>query len=511
VLALAVIIDAEVLLLYQGGDAKNDIGGLFFLLAAAAILVNADAQARAATGAARTLHSGGPELKPMLSRGALIVAGLAAGLALGTKLNLLAPFALLTLGVVFVARKGDRIRTAAIWAGTALITGGFWFARNLVESGNPLPWADAGPLTGPEQLDVDIRDPHTVSDYLTNFTVIKDSFIPGLNDSFGILWPVVLAAVAAGAVLAIWRGRTSMLRMLGVVALLSGLAYLVTPLTAAGPLNDPSAFEVNLRYSSPFLALGALLLVVDPTFGRDRAQNVLMGGLGVALVVGLFSGADDVWEKDYVIGGIGLAIALIAVPAGLALLARRGSSPVVVAAAAALAIGIGIGIGWNRSEDYLDHRYQASDAPADFPAGMKEALSFFNEEEPEDSRIAVVGGRPGFKQYVFYGNDLSNRVQYVAHEGDHGSYTPIGTCEEWRETLNEGDYDYVVIGPDQRTQAVSPVEAEWTSSVPGGRTDPNLVVDFEGENPNDRTFVFRLDGDLDPAACAALDKADYTG
>src|SRR5918995_4748617 len=48
VLALAVILDAEMLLLYQPGDAKNDTAGLFFLLAAAAILVNGDAQSRAA-------------------------------------------------------------------------------------------------------------------------------------------------------------------------------------------------------------------------------------------------------------------------------------------------------------------------------------------------------------------------------------------------------------------------------------------------------------------------------
>src|SRR5262245_24048258 len=71
-LGVAVIVDAEMLLLYQPGDAKNDTVGLFFLLAAAAILVNGDAQARAATGTVRTLHSGGPELKPILSRGALI-------------------------------------------------------------------------------------------------------------------------------------------------------------------------------------------------------------------------------------------------------------------------------------------------------------------------------------------------------------------------------------------------------------------------------------------------------
>src|SRR3954466_7683180 len=91
VLAMALVLDANMLLLYQPGDAKNDVAGLFFLLASAAILGHADAQSRAATGAARTLHSRGPSLVPRMPDGALIVAGLAAGLALGTKLNLLAP------------------------------------------------------------------------------------------------------------------------------------------------------------------------------------------------------------------------------------------------------------------------------------------------------------------------------------------------------------------------------------------------------------------------------------
>ena len=48
VLAMALVLDANMLLLYQPGDAKNDTMGLFFFLASAAILVNADAQRRAA-------------------------------------------------------------------------------------------------------------------------------------------------------------------------------------------------------------------------------------------------------------------------------------------------------------------------------------------------------------------------------------------------------------------------------------------------------------------------------
>ncbi len=294
-LALALVLDAEMLLLYQPGDAKNDTAGLFFLLASAAILVNAEAQARAATRAARPVAGGSPEadaavaepprrglvgtgvgLTPILPGTALFVAALAAGLALGTKLNLLAPYGLLTLGVIFVAGAGRRIRTAVIWAAGSLVTGGFWFARNLVEAGNPLPWLDKGSLPGPDQLDIDIREPHTVADYVfpPDFDVISDSLIPGLNDSFGVLWPVVLAVVIGGFVLAMFRGRTPVIRMLGFVAFFSAIAYLFTPLTAAGPEGSPTAFDTNLRYASPALGLGAMLLAVDPALARDRAPTL---------------------------------------------------------------------------------------------------------------------------------------------------------------------------------------------------------------------------------------------
>src|SRR5262245_10305388 len=247
VLAIALVLDANMLLLYQPGDAKNDTAGLFFLLASAAVLVNADAQARAAAGSARPIAGGatgtvqrglysGAGLRPVLPTGALVVAGLAAGLALGTKLNLLAPFGLLTLGVIAVS-AGYRWRATWIWVASSLVTGGFWFARNLVNAGNPLPWFDKGPLPGPDQLDINIRHPANVAHYLLppDGSVIRHHLIPGLHESFGDLWPLVLVAVIGGFLLAIFRGRTSMIRMLGIVALLSGIAYLFTPLTAAGP------------------------------------------------------------------------------------------------------------------------------------------------------------------------------------------------------------------------------------------------------------------------------------
>src|SRR3954452_7704824 len=375
VLAIALVLDANMLLLYQPGDAKNDTAGLFFLIASAALLVNADAHARAAAGTARPIAGGaadtesrgfysGAGVRPMLSTGALIVAGLAAGLALGTKLNLLAPFGLLTLGVIAVS-AGYRWRTTGIWVASALVTGGFWFARNLVHAGNPLPWIDKAPLPGPDQLDISIRHPANVAHFLLprDGGVIRHHLIPGLHDSFGDLWPLVLVAVIGGFLLAIFRGRTPVIRMLGIVALLSGLAYLVTPLTAAGPEGDPTAFTTNLRYASPAIGLGAMLLGVDAGLLKPRVQPWLLGALVILLLVQAVPVWDltgHLWTRHFLIGAIGLGIFLILVPVGLALLGGRGWDPWTLGAGAALALVVVVAIGWVKSDDYVKDRYQAS-------------------------------------------------------------------------------------------------------------------------------------------------------
>lgn len=531
VLAMTLVLDASMLLLYQPGDAKNDTAGLFFLLASAAILVNADAQRRAAARRGGAAAEGeappvpgwagtapGARIAP-LPTGALAVAGLAAGLALGTKLNLLAPFALLTLGVIAVS-PGYRLRATGIWVVASLLTGGFWFARNLVNAGNPLPWIKAGPLPGPDQLDINIREPHNLAHYLLppDGGVIRDHLIPGMHSSFGDLWPLVLAVVIGGFLLAIINGRTPMIRMLGVVALLSGIAYLFTPLTAAGPEGDPTAFTTNLRYASPAIGLGAMLLAVDPGLGRRRDQGWLLGILGILLLVQAIPVWDlsgHLWTRHFLLGAAGLASFLVLVPVGIALAGQRGVSRMALTGVAVVALALVVGIGWPQSDDYVKDRYRASTAPSDFPEGIKAALAWFNKANPHDTRIGVVGGRPGFKQYVFYGDDLSNHVQYIARHGPHGAYLPIASeaaqndvepnwkpqCEAWRRAVNDGAYSYLVIGPDQRTQSRLPIEAVWTA------TDPSATK-IESQ---DDVFVFRIDGPLDPAACAKLQGAGTGG
>ena len=215
-----------------------------------------------------------------------------------------------------------------------------------------------------------------------------------------------------------------------------------------------------------------------------------------------------VWTRHFLPGAIGLGIFLVLVPVGLALLGQRGWDGWTLGAGAVLALALVVAIGWPKSDDYVKDRYQASTAPGDFPTGMKNALAWFNRANPHDTRIGVVGGRPGFKQYIFYGDDLSNHVQYIARHGPHGAFLPIASeaaqndrersfvqeCEEWRRAVNDGEYRYLVIGPDQRTQSRLPIEAVWTG------TDPAV----EKIDSQDDVFIFGVNGDLNPAGCTKL-------
>jgi len=118
----------------QAGEARNDIVGIFFLLAAVAIAVNA-AVLRGSVGDVADRRNGGS----FSSVGPAVVVGLAAGLAAGTKLNFLLPAAVLVLGFALVAPVGSRRRTLAASGLAALAGGGYWYLRNLIHTGNPLP------------------------------------------------------------------------------------------------------------------------------------------------------------------------------------------------------------------------------------------------------------------------------------------------------------------------------------------------------------------------------------
>ena len=128
-LGAAVAMATSVMDYSQAGAAANDVVAVFFLLAAVAFLING---------------AGGSQ-----SSAALILAAVAAGLAVGVKLTVLGPVLGLTIGVVAIAPRGERLRTAGLWLGPLIVAGGYWYARNLIAVGNPLPWSSLGVLPTP--------------------------------------------------------------------------------------------------------------------------------------------------------------------------------------------------------------------------------------------------------------------------------------------------------------------------------------------------------------------------
>jgi hypothetical protein len=170
----------------QAGEARNDIVGIFFLLAAVAIALNGERNVRTA-----------------------LVVGLAAGLAAGTKLNFLLPTAVLVVGLAVIAAPGTRPRTFAAGTLAALVGGGYWYLRNLAHTGNPLPWIHhLGPidLPAPEQA-LGGREAHSVLGYITDSSVWSDWFLPGLHHGLWLLWPLLAAAAFAGLALAVAQFR----------------------------------------------------------------------------------------------------------------------------------------------------------------------------------------------------------------------------------------------------------------------------------------------------------------
>jgi hypothetical protein len=460
----------------QAGEARNDIPATFFLLAAAAMLANA--------------MSSRTQAHVPVATAPLALAGVAAGLALGTKLNLAAPVVALTVGVVVAAPAGRRLTASGTWIAAVFAGGGFWFARNLAHVGNPVPWVSSigpVPLPGPTDYIGATREPHALIRYVTDTGVWSDWLFPALADRFGALWPAVLLLALIGAVLALVRGRSAVERVLGWSALAAAAVYPFTPLSASGPDGMPIGFASNLRYIAPVVALSLALLPIGvAALDRRWRTAVLVALLAVSAVA--LVGSDDFVPiasgRAAAVGGLAAA-ALIG---GVWYAQHRRVPPAAVVAASLGVALIALGAGYAAQRTYLDGRYASAAGGNDEDAALMWARGV------RDAKIGTVIAR----QYPLYGTDLSNRVEFVGERGPDGTFEPIDTCPEWRQALNEGNYDYIVTGFREPTEELGtrperPRQVRWTRGDPAARE-----IVHEGD-----VSVFRLDGELDPETCGS--------
>jgi hypothetical protein len=121
-----------------------------------------------------------------------------------------------------------------------------------------------------------------------------------------------------------------------------------------------------------------------------------------------------------------------------------------------------------------------------------------------DARIGVVGRASAFGQYFFYGDDLSNHVQYLGEELRRGTFRQIAKCQLLRRVINDGDYDYIVVTPRIRRETSIPPEIFWVGDDPGAKS----VVRTGGAagDVGDLAGIFELEGELDPSACPAAER-----
>ena len=162
-----------------------------------------------------------------------------------------------------------------------------------------------------------------------------------------------------------------------------------------------------------------------------------------------------------------------------------------------------VALGRVRENYYLDHRYVTAARPP-LGGGFRASPEWQPLQDwgrkASHQRIGVFGRASAFGQYFFYGNDLSNHVQYLGDEGNHGTFRPIYTCALWRQTINEGHYDYVVTTPALGViETVAPPQNLWTSK------DPNVRTVIQ----SGPAAVYKIDGPLDPSTCAELGDAAH--
>jgi hypothetical protein len=450
----------------QPGQAFNDIPGLAMLLAAAALVVHV-------------------ERKPSL----LVLAGLALGFAAGVKATFLVPALAMVATVPLLFARGRRVRALLALAPPVALTAGWWYLRNLVDTGNPLGLRlHLGPLLlpGPRSPIANALQ-QTVFSELEHVSLWQSRFAPGLSHALGPLWPAVLALCLGAVVTGVGIVRDSRVRVLALAAGAAGITYLFLPTGATAIGQGTSLFEVNLRYATPALAIGLVLapIVLSRAPGRRTLRapgrvGLIAPGLLALLLITQFEHA--LWPTQT--GRHAAAIAIVACAvAGLAL-ARRVRERVsirtwTIALLSMVVLGAG-GAAYAVQRHYFDRRYHG-------PYTRDPALGaiFRWAQHVARARIALYGA---VTQYPLYGARDSNRVDYLGEHTGEGGVRPISSCSAWRRALTRGRYDYLVLTPAP------------TGSIPAAWTQSDAAATL-ALHPAPDEFVFQVHGPMHPEGC----------
>jgi hypothetical protein len=463
--AAAAVLAVPIISRSQPGSAESDVASAALLLAAVAMVLTAD-------------------------DGPLVCwAGGAAGLALGAKLTMPVPVGLLVLGVLIAASRGSR-RSVGLRFGLPLLgTGSFWYLRNLFRTGSPVPSLHLPFFPSPyiSALKTDANLSLLSHGYLFHHWSSIAAAVPsGLGGGWIFLFALSAAGLVGHFAPAVRRRRlgseSNELKtasragvVVSVVGVGGALGYLATPTGGYPPL-----FVYNLRYLVGPLLVGAVM-GARVIVGKGTGWRAVAGAcvFGVVLVLSASTRGDN---GAWVSGGRALATitwtaaigALWVIYRGVRL-APRAIMYTAILASVVLAVGVGLPV----ERSYLRNRYRGG--------GSALAATWAFAQGLHGQRIALTGI---VKQFPYYGEDLSNVVNYDGRRGPHGEFEDWTDCSGWKQVLAAGHYHYLFLGT-QFPGEPPPIQMLWAVG------DPALVLLMDQDN----IATFRIQGQPSAAAC----------
>lgn len=391
----------------------------------------------------------------------LVLGGLAAGMAMGTRygaLLLVAPALILLVLPSLLPGGGRRpdVRTAArhsaVVIGALVAVGGYFYVRNQAFGGSPVypesvPWKQ---VHATERINFPLLttylqlgwQPATWRHALSSMWRY-DGAVPILLAGWSLVPPLV-ALVRRERTLRAWAWALAPLTMV--------LAFLATP-AAPGVLIDgtpePLTQALNLRYGIAVVPLAAAALAAELRRRSVRTDRLVVGAL---LLVGAATSLTKAelpvpWRWPLAAGVLGLAGLVLA-----AVVVRRAPRSVVAAlVGAAVLVGAAA---TPRLADHLDAGRLMAGMPAE---AERRAL------EGVDGPIAVVG----FCQiYGLYGPDLQRDVEYLTGDDDTIDRPMAATEAEWLASLEAHHVSALVVGSDICYSELDLPYEGWVASRP---------------------------------------------
>ncbi|MEQ1788489.1 MAG: hypothetical protein ABL966_15660, partial [Acidimicrobiales bacterium] len=397
------------------------------------------------------------------------VAGLAAGLAVGTKLSAVPVIAVLVL-VVLLTGALPRRRLWLLGA-AATLTGGAWYVRNVLIAGSPLPAMDLPLLR---------RTPTPVFDAVDD-TLLDATRALGLSEvarsltraltAPGLALVAIILTIAAIAVL---RGGPTR-RLLGLAGLAGVAAYVVTPLsgTTSVPGVAPGFFVMaNARYAMPAVALAgiAAVLMLWPPW-RWLLVTASAGVVGLAVLEAARPEADAVAILFGPALGLGPA-AWAALGATAAVVGaevhRRSALPSLARVPRIVGVGLVVAVGTlgaTLAADRYDRTRYAEPEGSVRYARSGPVLAWIEAQPPLE--IAAVGLAD---LYPLAGSDARHAVTYLGVRGPWSDLRAAATCAELRDAVNAMQPDAIVADIAGVESVVGVQRAvEWLTDAPNLR------------------------------------------